>query len=262
MDNLLTGEIPSSFGNLSSLTNLILLTNSLRGPISDRLGELPNLLNLQIGLNNFVGEIPSSLLNSSSLIVLGLAGNNLSGSIANASQLARVDFSNNNFTGYIPSLGNLPSIQVLNLEINELVSGGEPGMDFITSLANSTQLQVFSVATNRLTEYGIGEGLSTKGDVYSFGILMLEIFTKKKPTDEMFTGEMDLQRWVSMELPNQVMDIMDRGLLGNELKSESFDCVVGVLEIGLMCARKSPDTRPSMREVSMMKKKIRSKLLN
>ncbi|XP_028119296.1 probable LRR receptor-like serine/threonine-protein kinase At3g47570 [Camellia sinensis] len=41
-------------------------------------------------------------------------------------------------------------------------------------------------------EYGIGEGVSTKGDVYSFGILMLEIFTKKKPTDEMFTGEMDL----------------------------------------------------------------------
>ncbi|CAL5389705.1 unnamed protein product [Camellia sinensis] len=66
-------------------------------------------------------------------------------------------------------------------------------------------------------------GVSTKGDVYSFGILILEIFTKKKPTDEMFTGEMDLQRWVSMELPNQVMDIMDRGLLGNELKSKSFD---------------------------------------
>ncbi|KAL7265342.1 hypothetical protein ACSBR1_003166 [Camellia fascicularis] len=112
-------------------------------------------------------------------------------------------------------------------------------------------------------EYGIGEGVSTKGDVYSFGILMLEIFTKKKPTDEMFTGEMDLQRWVSMELPNQVMDIIDRGLLGNELKSESFDCVVGVLEIGLMCAGKSPDSRPSMREVSMMIKNVRrSKLLN
>ncbi|THF96622.1 hypothetical protein TEA_004275 [Camellia sinensis var. sinensis] len=95
------------------------------------------------------------LLKLTNLTTLYLGGNQFSGSIlgsiANASRLVRVDFSNNNFTGHIPSMGNLPSIQVLNLEINELVSGGERGMDFITSLANSTQLQVFSMATNRLT---------------------------------------------------------------------------------------------------------------
>ncbi|MFQ6658441.1 hypothetical protein Gotur_027715 [Gossypium turneri] len=38
-------------------------------------------------------------------------------------------------------------------------------------------------------EYGIEGIVSTKGDVYSFGILLMKIITRKKPTDEMFAGE-------------------------------------------------------------------------
>ncbi|XP_039006746.1 LRR receptor-like serine/threonine-protein kinase EFR [Hibiscus syriacus] len=178
--NFLTGHIPSSYANLSSLSNLVLMSNSLKGPLPEGLGRLPFLINLQIGLNSISGEIPRSLFNCSSLIVLAMAVNRLTGtlppdmftnltslttlylggnllsgrlppSIGNASSLTRVDLANNSFSGQIPCLGNLPNVQILSLQSNELVNDEPRGMDFLTSLANSPQLEVFSVAENRLT---------------------------------------------------------------------------------------------------------------
>ncbi|KAH8485877.1 hypothetical protein H0E87_027350 [Populus deltoides] len=52
-------------------------------------------------------------------------------------------------------------------------------------------------------EYGLN-GLATKIDVYSFGIMLMEIITRKKPTDEMFEGEMSLKRLVKESLPGSV----------------------------------------------------------
>ena len=40
-----------------------------------------------------------------------------------------------------------------------------------------------------IVEYGQDGIVSTSCDVYSFGILMMERFTRRKPSDEIFTGE-------------------------------------------------------------------------
>ena len=57
----------------------------------------------------------------------------------------------------------------------------------------------FLFLVNMTAEYGLGGGVSTKGNVYSFGIIVLEMFTRRKPTQEMFNGEL---RWCLFFLLN------------------------------------------------------------
>ncbi|BBH00958.1 Leucine-rich repeat protein kinase family protein [Prunus dulcis] len=73
------------------------------------------------------------------------------------------------------------------------------------------------------------EGIvSTRGDVYSFGIVLMETFTKRKLTDEMFVGEMNLKQWIanSLVLPDARIDeAVDANLLGIGAEKEDDDQV-------------------------------------
>ena len=106
----------------------------------------------------------------------------------------------------------------------------------------------------------MGAGVSTRGDVYSFGILILEMFTRKRPTDNLFTGDMDLQKWVSMHLPDNFLDIVDHELKQKEWQPSYTDGIATMLNIGLKCSRKSPEERPTMRDVSVMIKNVKASL--
>ncbi|VVA38004.1 PREDICTED: probable LRR receptor [Prunus dulcis] len=70
-------------------------------------------------------------------------------------------------------------------------------------------------------EYGMGSEASTNGDVYSFGILLLEIFAGKRPTDDMFNGDLNLHTSVKMALPKRVTDIADSTLFEGALEMRS-----------------------------------------
>ncbi|KAM3739098.1 hypothetical protein ACB098_09G180200 [Castanea mollissima] len=132
-------------------------------------------------------------------------------------------------------------------------------------------------------EYGMGGEASTAGDVYSYGILLLEIFLRKRPTDEMFKDGLNLHNFVKMALPERLVQIVDSILLPREVgetpativaREENYEneiqvvketlgivnlcqmdanmhkCLVSVLEIGLACSVESPKERMNMEEVT------------
>ncbi|KAM3271014.1 hypothetical protein P3S67_029216 [Capsicum chacoense] len=58
------------------------------------------------------------------------------------------------------------------------------------------------------------EGLvSTKCDVYSYGIVLMETFTRTKPIDEMFDDGLSLKQWVSNSLPQAITEVVDANLI-------------------------------------------------
>ncbi|PIA57864.1 hypothetical protein AQUCO_00500050v1, partial [Aquilegia coerulea] len=67
-------------------------------------------------------------------------------------------------------------------------------------------------------EYAMGGEVSKRGDVYSYGILLLEMFTGKRPTDEMFKDGLNLHSFSEIALHKQVMEIVDPSLSFAELE--------------------------------------------
>ncbi|CAL2264011.1 unnamed protein product [Prunus armeniaca] len=96
-------------------------------------------------------------------------------------------------------------------------------------------------------EYGMGSEVSTNGDVYSFGILLLEMFVGKRPTDDMFNGNLNLHTYVKMAFPNRVMEIVDSTLFEggtNERTVQRIEvCLNSIFRIGIECSTESPTDR-------------------
>ncbi|KAL3729744.1 hypothetical protein ACJRO7_026824 [Eucalyptus globulus] len=126
-------------------------------------------------------------------------------------------------------------------------------------------------------EYSSGSVVSTQGDVYSFGILVLEMFTGKRPTDDMFENGLDLHRFAKATLENRIEKVIDPVLLQEieELdnrqivtvkgKNKSWcsiqECLVLIIEIGVACSSKSPKERVDISDALTKLQKIRKKFL-
>ncbi len=103
----LSGSIPASIGDLTSITYLDLGGNSLTGSIPSEIGDLVNLEYLSLCINQLSGSVPASLGNLTKLINLNLCYCNLEGSLPEELSVlikstTNVYFSQNRFTGIIP----------------------------------------------------------------------------------------------------------------------------------------------------------------
>ncbi|XP_059635698.1 probable LRR receptor-like serine/threonine-protein kinase At3g47570 [Cornus florida] len=100
-------------------------------------------------------------------------------------------------------------------------------------------------------QYGIGGIVSTRGDVYSFGVMLMETFTRKKLTEEMFVGEMSLIHWVNEALDGSIISVVDSNLMGREEEqyfSVKEQCVPSVFGLAMKCSTDSPEKRINMEE--------------
>ncbi|KAM0848170.1 hypothetical protein ACQ4PT_054561 [Festuca glaucescens] len=134
-------------------------------------------------------------------------------------------------------------------------SGGERGTTSIVGLRGSVGYIP--------PEYGMGSEISTEGDVYSYGIILLEMLTQKRPTHEEFSDGFTLRKYADVSL-SRTKDFLHPSLISetrgphvnhtpnlqdNKTYTMKDICALQLLKLGLLCSAESPKDRPAMHDV-------------
>ncbi|XVF83987.1 hypothetical protein PTKIN_Ptkin16aG0538800 [Pterospermum kingtungense] len=110
-------------------------------------------------------------------------------------------------------------------------------------------------------EYGMGGTVSPEGDIYSYGILLLEMITGKRPTDDLFHGGLTFHNFCKMALPERLIEkILDSHLLEEigemrqrlrrqpNMEAEIWECLVSFTKTRVACSEEAPGDRMRIRD--------------
>lgn len=108
--------------------------------------------------------------------------------------------------------------------------------------------------------------VSTKGDVYSYGNMLMETFVTKKPTDEMFLEEVTLKTWLESSLsPNNIMGLQMPVSWSQKKKNIlplKQACFSSITALAMDCTVETPERRINMRDVVIRLKKILNQMVD
>jgi LRR receptor-like serine/threonine-protein kinase FLS2 len=99
---------------------------------------------------------------------------------------------------------------------------------------------------------------SIKGDVYSYGIVLLEMITGRSPYS--LEDGQSLPHWVraTATKSKSLHDVLDPILMGADFRQHQQKMAM-VLGMALLCSRDSPEERPTMADVWKMLTHIKTK---
>ncbi|KAJ8770242.1 hypothetical protein K2173_011778 [Erythroxylum novogranatense] len=143
--------------------------------------------------------------------------------------------------------------------------------NFSQSLTSTTRIK--GTIGYTAPEYGMGSEASKEGDIYSYGILVLEMFSGRRPVDEMFKDGLNLRDFIRMAMPQRLEYIVDPVLLEtkatgeatsrknnnnaveinmnlNSMKPKVQNCLLAVFEIGVTCSSELPNDRMNAGDVN------------
>nr|XP_025876388.1 receptor kinase-like protein Xa21 isoform X3 [Oryza sativa Japonica Group] len=268
--NFLSGVIPPSIGQLSKLEVLNIRHNNISGYVPSTFANLTALTMFSIADNYVHGQIPSWLGNLTALESFNIAGNMMRGSVPEAiSQLTNLEALTISGNGLEEALEYLhhhisPSIAHCDIKPSNVLLDkdmtahiGDFSLARIMSaeaegqcLGESSSVGIKGTIGYLAPEYGMGTEISREGDIYSYGVLLLEMLTGRRPTDTMFHDDMSLPKYVEMAYPDNLLEIMDNAIPQDGNSQDIVDWFIApISRIGLACCRDSASQRMRMNEV-------------
>ncbi|KAG8492240.1 hypothetical protein CXB51_009911 [Gossypium anomalum] len=198
--NLFTGDILSTFGGFQTLVSLDLSNNTLHGHIRESFGGLISLEFLNLCNNNLSGVIPKSLEKFLHLNYFNVPFNRLEGEIPTEgcfSNFSSTSFMKNSALCGPPRLLVPPCKNDIHensqMTILHALRYGLPTIGIVVVLI------VLTIMDRRYQKFGSAGVVSIKCDVYNYGIVLIETFTKKKPTDNYFAEEVTIRHWMEKD---------------------------------------------------------------
>lgn len=103
-----------------------------------------------------------------------------------------------------------------------------------------------------VAEYAYTLQVDEKSDIYSYGVVLMEVLTGKRSVEAEFGDGNSIVDWVRAKVKSKegVTEVLDKNAgAGCSAVREEMTLV---LRIALLCTSKSPAERPSMRDVLSM----------
>ncbi|PHT49764.1 hypothetical protein CQW23_09511 [Capsicum baccatum] len=244
--NQFSNEIPKEIGGLRTLVHLSLKHNKFKGSIPDSMRNLVCLEFLDLSHNNISGIIPTSMEKLQNLkYKRGKSASPQAESLSTVTR-ERISYyellqetnalteSNLIISGSFgsmdkgtPTTGNLVAVKVLNLKLEATLKSFDIKCEVLRDLLHRNLVKVINSCSNlhfkaSVLEYmpnenGLDGLVATKCDVYSYGVMLLDTFTLRRPNK--FEGDLSLKQWEASDASyphDTIFSVLSGGSSGSD----------------------------------------------